>query len=45
MAISKIELFSTAEVTGDILSPDIEIESGAKFNGNCNMIKGVSKAK
>jgi cytoskeletal protein CcmA (bactofilin family) len=34
---AKVELFSTAVVTGDIITPEIEIESGALFNGNCIM--------
>ncbi len=37
VAHSKVELFSTAEVSGDILTKELEIESGAIFNGNCNM--------
>jgi len=37
VAKSKVELFSTAFVTGDIIAPEIEIESGATFNGNCIM--------
>ncbi len=37
IAYSKVELFSTAEVTGDIATKEMEIESGAKFNGNCIM--------
>ena len=40
IARSKVELFSTAEVTGDIFAPQIEIESGATFNGNCIMKGG-----
>ncbi|MBN1410880.1 MAG: polymer-forming cytoskeletal protein [Spirochaetales bacterium] len=36
-ARSKVELFSSAVVTGDIVCPEIEIESGCKFNGYCNM--------
>jgi cytoskeletal protein CcmA (bactofilin family) len=40
VAKTKVELFSTAEVTGDIFAPQIEIESGAKFNGNCVMKGG-----
>ncbi|MBN1698208.1 MAG: polymer-forming cytoskeletal protein [Spirochaetales bacterium] len=36
-ADAKVELFSTAIVTGDIVTPEIEIESGARFNGNCIM--------
>ena len=34
---SRVELFSTAQVDGDISTPDFVVESGCKFNGNCNM--------
>ena len=34
---SRVELFSTAHVDGDINTPDFVVESGCKFNGFCNM--------
>jgi cytoskeletal protein CcmA (bactofilin family) len=34
---SRVELFSTARVDGDITTPDFVVESGCKFNGYCNM--------
>ena len=34
---SRVELFSTAQVDGDICTPDLVAESGCKFNGMCNM--------
>jgi cytoskeletal protein CcmA (bactofilin family) len=34
---SRVELFSTAQVDGDITTPDFVVESGCKFNGYCNM--------
>jgi len=34
---SRVELFSTAQVEGDINAPDFVVESGCKFNGYCNM--------
>jgi cytoskeletal protein CcmA (bactofilin family) len=34
---SRVELFSTAEVEGDIATPDFVVESGCKFNGTCTM--------
>ncbi len=34
---SRVELFSTSQVDGDITTPDFVVESGCKFNGNCNM--------
>lgn len=39
LAKSRVELFSTATVDGDITAPDIIMESGCRFNGMCNMIK------
>jgi len=34
---ARVELFSTAQVDGDISTPDFVVESGCKFNGNCSM--------
>jgi cytoskeletal protein CcmA (bactofilin family) len=34
---SRVELFSTAQVEGDISTPDFVVESGCRFNGFCNM--------
>jgi cytoskeletal protein CcmA (bactofilin family) len=34
---ARVELFSTAQVDGDITTPDFIMESGCKFNGYCNM--------
>jgi cytoskeletal protein CcmA (bactofilin family) len=34
---SRVELFGTARVDGDITTPDFVVESGCKFNGTCNM--------
>lgn len=34
---SRVELFSTAQVEGDITTPDFVAESGCKFNGYCSM--------
>jgi cytoskeletal protein CcmA (bactofilin family) len=36
-ARSRIELFSTSRVDGDVTTPDIVVESGARFNGRCVM--------
>ena len=36
-AKKRIELFSTAKVEGDITCPELVIESGAVYDGNCNM--------
>jgi cytoskeletal protein CcmA (bactofilin family) len=40
---SRIEFFSTANVEGDVTTPDFVIESGCKFNGYCNM-GGVTRS-
>ena len=40
---SRVELFSTAQVEGDVNTPDFVVESGCKFNGNCNMGGGSPK--
>jgi cytoskeletal protein CcmA (bactofilin family) len=37
VAHSRVELFSTAEVDGDITTPDFVMESGCTFNGTCTM--------
>ena len=34
---SRVELYSTANVEGDISTPEFVVESGCKFNGHCNM--------
>ena len=34
---SRVELAGTAQVDGDIATPDFVVESGCKFNGHCNM--------
>jgi cytoskeletal protein CcmA (bactofilin family) len=40
---ARVELYSTANVEGDISTPDFVVESGCKFNGHCNM-SGQKKA-
>lgn len=37
VARSRVELFSGAQVEGDITTPDLVIESGCEFNGLCKM--------
>ena len=49
-AIKKLELFKGAELSGDIQAPDLIIESGCIFNGNCsmggqNLNRGATAAK
>ncbi len=36
-ALQKIELLKGAELNGDVKTPDLIIESGCIFNGNCAM--------
>jgi cytoskeletal protein CcmA (bactofilin family) len=41
-AIKKLELFKGAELNGDVKAPDLIIESGCTFNGNCQMgLQGI----
>ena len=42
-ASTAVELFSTAKVHGDILTPNLEIEKGCIFNGRCRMKAKVKK--
>ena len=44
-AKSRVELFSTAAVDGDITAPDIVMGSGCRFNGMCKMIAGSESVK
>ncbi|MDD5067502.1 MAG: polymer-forming cytoskeletal protein [bacterium] len=37
-AFERLELFSGAELIGDIKTPDFIIQSGCVFNGNCIMV-------
>jgi cytoskeletal protein CcmA (bactofilin family) len=39
VAHSAVELYATAKVTGDIVTPSLEIEGGCLFNGHCRMGK------
>ncbi len=36
-AYTRVELFSSAMVDGDITAPDVIMESGCRFNGICKM--------
>jgi len=38
-ALSRVELFSTSTMQGDITAPNVIMESGCKFNGICKMEK------
>lgn len=37
LARSRVELFSTSRVDGDISTPNMIMESGSRFNGICTM--------
>ncbi len=43
VARNRIELFSTAQVDGDLISPDLIIESGCRYNGTCRMAGGPKR--
>jgi cytoskeletal protein CcmA (bactofilin family) len=47
LADTRVELFASASVDGDITAPDIVMESGCRFNGICTMKSPseVEKAK
>jgi cytoskeletal protein CcmA (bactofilin family) len=36
-ARKEIELFSNSETSGDLVTPELTIEKGARFNGTANM--------
>jgi len=36
-AHSRVELFSTASVNGDLSTPELVVESGCQYNGHCTM--------
>ena len=33
----RVDLYATATVTGDIVAPNLEMEGGCRFNGQCRM--------
>lgn len=37
--MEKLEFFNNAKLTGDIKTPELIIESGCTFNGNCVMVE------
>jgi cytoskeletal protein CcmA (bactofilin family) len=37
-AKTRIELYKGSLIEGDIITPDLYVESGSMFNGNCTMI-------
>lgn len=43
VARKRIELYSTAQVEGDLVSPDLVMESGCRYNGTCRMPGGPGR--
>ncbi len=43
VAHTRVELFSTAIVDGNLSTPDLVVESGCKYNGQCHMEKKEEK--
>ena len=43
-AKTRIEAYSPARIIGEIQAPEISVESGVVFNGNCSM-QGPSKSE
>ena len=42
-ALERVELFSSAVVSGTIETPDLIVQSGCRFNGNCSMKSELNK--
>jgi len=40
IALTRVELASTASMQGDLSTPDLVMESGCKYNGVCAMSEG-----
>lgn len=36
-ALERLELFSTARITGNVQAPDLIVQSGCRLNGSCRM--------
>ena len=43
-ATTRLELFSSARVTGNVRTPDLIMQSGCRLNGSCEMYEPGSKA-
>lgn len=41
-ATDRLELFSSARVTGNVHTPDLIVQSGCRLNGSCTMPTGES---
>ena len=42
-AAQRIEVYSPAQIAGDISAPSVAIDSGVVFNGNCTMQSGKAQ--
>jgi cytoskeletal protein CcmA (bactofilin family) len=42
IAHNRVELFSSATVDGDIITPDLEMERGCRLNGHCKMVNAAA---
>jgi cytoskeletal protein CcmA (bactofilin family) len=36
-ATTRIDILKSSQITGDLKTPDLQIESGSKFTGSCTM--------
>lgn len=43
-ARTRLELFKTGSLKGQVRTPDLIVQSGSVFNGSCEMIKGDDAA-
>lgn len=41
-ALERLELFSTARITGNVQAPDLIVQSGCLLNGSCRMEETVT---
>lgn len=44
-ASERIELFASSKLEGNIATPDLIVQSGCRFNGNCAMPGGPKESK
>jgi len=45
IAHSRVEFFSTASMVGDLVTPDLVMESGCQYNGRCTMKREKDEEK
>lgn len=45
VAHARVEFFSTASMVGDLVTPDLVMESGCQYNGRCTMKRERGEAK